>query len=104
MTEYSDEVISLAGAQMYGYSRSAGPSVASMAGQGSWTAKAISHCIQLSGSRSTRAALSPRTTTAVPTAVPEVSCVIDISPCCHLVVTGVAESGKGCASAVLSGT
>src|SRR5271155_5404483 len=77
---------------MYGYSRSAGPSVASMAAQASWTTKAISHCIQLSGSRSTRAAISPRTTTAVPPAVPEVSCAIYLSPCCHPVSE---DDGKG---------
>ena len=78
MTEYSDEVIRWAGSQMNGYSRRAGPSVASMAAQASWTTRAISHCIQLSGSRSIRAAISPRTTTAAvpPAAAPEVSCAI----------------------------
>src|ERR1700727_61752 len=80
-TEYCDEVMRCLGSQMYGYRRSAGPSVASMAAQAAWTIKASSHCIQLRGSRSIRAAISPGITKVVaspPVAAPEVSCAIAV--------------------------
>ena len=85
---------------MNGYSRSAGPSVASMPAQATWTTRASSHCIQLSGSRSTRAAISPRNhhSGAAACGGPGSRGILChcSSPCCHP-VSGMAggKGGKG---------
>ena len=69
------------GSQMNGYSRRAGPSVASMHPQAVWMTRPSSHCIQVSGSRSIRAAISPGMTRVPPPAAapdPGVSCAIAV--------------------------
>ena len=84
-TEYSNDVMSLCGSQMNGYSVRAIPSVEAAMPQASCTSRAISQSMKLLGRRSIRAAISPGTTiVAPPPAAPEMSCAITFcSPCCH---------------------
>src|SRR5690349_22899261 len=78
-TEYSNDVMTWCGSQMNGYSLALIPSADAAHAQPTCTSRAISQAILLTGSRSTRAAISPGTTTEVrpaPVRAPDVSSAI----------------------------